>query len=346
MILVTGGAGYVGSVLVRNLLSLGHSVRVVDTLWFGDYLGSHQRLELITGDLRLLENRWLDDVSAVIHLAGFSNDPTADFAPDLNNQHNVVATRQLAEAVAAKALREERQIKFLFASSCSVYHGPTMRGDSAIEEMTEERPVAPTSNYSKAKRLAELELLRVADRVSSFAPIIVRKGTIFGPSPRMRFDLVVNAFCLDAWNKRLLTVHGRGEMWRPLLHIQDAVDAYTRLLSAPVDQVRGEIFNLVYKNYRILELAHLVAKVLGQHRGVSIQVERDFSPNTNGRSYYVSGEKAEAATGFRPGRGATEAIIGIWDALEQGEFGPGPESNSRFFNIRCLSEILNMKLTA
>jgi nucleoside-diphosphate-sugar epimerase len=346
MILVTGGAGYVGSVLVRNLLSLGHAVRVVDTFWFGNRVAPHDRLEMVTGDLRSLEQKWLDDVKAIIHLAGFSNDPTADFAPDLNNEHNVIATRQFAEAVAARAVREDQQIRFLFASTCSVYYASTTRGDVNTDQMTEDRPVAPTSHYSRAKRLAELDLLRIANRVSNFVPIIVRKGTIFGLSPRMRFDLVVNAFCLDAWCKRLLTVHGHGEMWRPLLHIQDAVDAYIYLLSAPLDVVHCEIFNLVHKNYRILELAHWVAEVLEQERGVSIQVKRDRSANRDGRSYYVSGDKIAKAIGLKPGRGTTEAVIGIWDALERGDFGAEPGSDSRFFNIRCLSEALDTKLTA
>ena len=153
MILVTGGAGYIGSVLVRELLALGETVRVVDPLWFGDYLDNHDRLELVKEDLRYSDTTSiLDDVDAVIHLAGLSNDPTADFAPDLNNESNVHATRQLARAVAEKAQREKREIRFLFASSCSIYYTPSVTEDVDIELMTEDLPVAPTANYSKTKR--------------------------------------------------------------------------------------------------------------------------------------------------------------------------------------------------
>src|SRR3712207_1159206 len=166
MILVTSGAGYICSVLVRELLALGETVRVVDPLRFGDYLDAHERLELVKEDLRYSDTTaLLDEVSAVIHLAGLSNDPTADFAPDLNSESNVQATRQLARAVAEKAQREEREIRFLFASSCSIYYTPSVAEDVNIERMTEDLPIAPTANYSKTKRLAEIELLQIAEQI-------------------------------------------------------------------------------------------------------------------------------------------------------------------------------------
>lgn len=340
MILVTGGAGYVGSLLVKELLNLGERVRVVDTLWFGNPFDTHENLDLIKADLSCFEPAWLDGVNAMVHLAGLSNDPTADFAPELNTKYNVTATRRFAEAAAEKADREEREMRFLFASTCSVYYTPTTAADWNVQQMIEGFPVAPTANYSKAKRLAEIELLRVAERSPFFCPIIVRKGTIFGLSPRMRFDLVVNTFTLHAWRKRAVTVHGHGEAWRPLLHIRDAVDAYTYLLSAPSETTRGQIFNLTHKNYRVLELAHWVAEVLEQHRGVTIQVKRDRNANRDGRSYYVSGEKMSTTVGFRADRGTTEAILAIWDALERGEFGAEPEKNLSYFNIAYLKETL------
>src|SRR5919199_5287935 len=267
MILVTGGAGYIGSLLVRELLALGETVRVVDPLWFGNSFDAHDRLKLIEADIRDCGAECLEDVSAVIHLAGLSNDPTADFAPYLNSESNVQATRQLAQATAEKAEQEQREIRFLFASSCSVYYSPSVAEDVNVERMTEGLPIAPTANYSKTKRLAEIELLRIAEQNPLFCPTILRKGTIFGLAPRMRFDLVVNTFVLNAWRKRLLTVHGSGEVWRPLLHIRDAVDAYIHLLWAPTAKTRSETFNLVHKNYRILELAHWVTEILEQHRG-------------------------------------------------------------------------------
>ena len=138
MIMVTGGAGYIGSLLVRELLALGETVRVVDPCWYGDYLDAHDRLDLVKEDLRYCDNAaLLEDVDAVIHLSGLSNDPTADFAPELNNEANVQATRQIAQAVAEKAQREKREIRFLFASSCSIYYTPSVAEDVNIERMTE-----------------------------------------------------------------------------------------------------------------------------------------------------------------------------------------------------------------
>src|ERR671920_426923 len=303
MILVTGGAGYVGSVLVRELLALGERVRVVDTLWFGNPFPPHDRLEVIAGDLRRPEPAWLDEVEAIVHLAGLSNDPTADFAPATADEANVTA-------------------------------------------MTEDMPIAPTANYSKTKRLAEVELLRIADQNPLFVPVLLRKGTIFGLGPRMRFDLVVNVFTLHAWKNQQLTVHGHGEAWRPLLHIRDAADAYIHLLSAPVDKIRGEAFNLVHKNYRVLELAHWVAEVIEQRYGVEVRVKRDRSTNAGARSYYVSGAKIQRTLGFSADRGASEAVVAIWDALERGDFGLEPDKDPRFFNIRWLKETVLARVPA
>src|SRR5215213_8200676 len=330
LILVTGGAGYIGSLLVRELLTLGEPVRVVDTHWFGNSFDTHDNLELIKADLRYCDaGNLLDDVDAVIHLAGLSNDPTADFAPDLNSESNVLATRRLAQAVADKAQAEQREIRLLFASTCSVYYTSSVAGEVNVQKITEELPVAPTANYSKTKRLAEIELLRVAEQQPLFSPTMLRKGTIFGLAPRrMRFDLVVNAFVMQAWRNRLIPIWGSGEVWRPFLHIRDAVDAYIHLLWVPTEKIRGEIFNLSHKNYRILELAHWITEILEQQRGVEVYVKRDRSKGEFRRSYYVDSEKITQALGFRPERGVADAVLEIWDALERGDLGSEPEKDS------------------
>lgn len=338
MILVTGGGGYIGSLLVPDLLAQGHKVRVIDTFWFGNPFSAHPLLETISADARNVEPAWLEDVTAIIHLAGLSNDPTADFDPQLNSESNVLATRALAEAAAIRSEQEQREIRFAFASSCSVYYTSSAPDDVGVEVMDEETPVAPTANYSKTKRLAELEILRLAERYPYFCPVILRKGTIFGAAPRMRFDLVVNVFTLHAWRQGHVTVHGHGEAWRPLLHIRDAADAYNHVLWAPTEKVRSEIFNIVHKNYRVLELAHWVAEVLAQHRGAEIQVKRDRSVDGGARSYYVTGDKIARSIGFRADRGTSEAVLAIWDGLEAGKYGPQPENDPRFFNIRWLKD--------
>jgi nucleoside-diphosphate-sugar epimerase len=339
MILVTGGAGYVGSALVGDLLTLGHSVRSVDLLWFGGQPNGGLNLEVLKADVRSVEAEWLDGVDAVVHLAGLSNDPTADFAPEINNEYNVGATRTLGEAVALRAKKEHRSIRFLFASTCSVYHTLLAEHDVNFKPMTEDRSVAPSANYSRSKRLAEDELLRIAARFPEFCPVILRKGTLFGRSNRMRFDLVLNAFCLSAWKHRILTVHGHGEVWRPLVHVRDAVSAYLYLLTAPADLIQCQVFNLVHKNYRILELAHWVAEILEDKRKVVVNVKRDRRSIELARSYYVSGDKLATVVGFRPTRGTSEAVLELWDALERGTFGVDPEKDNCFFNIRQLEAL-------
>jgi nucleoside-diphosphate-sugar epimerase len=154
----------------------------------------------------------------------------------------------------------------------------------------------------------------------------------------MRFDLAVNIFTLHAWHKRLLTVHGSGEAWRPLLHIRDAVDAYLYCLVAPPERIRGQVWNVLRKNYRTLELAHWVTEILEKHRAVSVQVRRDRSVESGGRSYYVLGQKIERELGFRADRGTTKAVLEIWDGLEAGAFGAHPEENPAYFNIRWFKE--------
>ena len=340
MILVTGGAGYVGSALVAELLRLGEPVRVVDVQWFGNPFPPHALLEIIDGDVRDFDPAWLDDVDAVCHLAALSNDPTADFMPGLSITTNVLATRVLAQMIATKATREQRPIRCLFASTCSVYYS-SVTADWNVERMTEDTAVSPTSNYSKSKRLAEVELLKTAQRHPYFCPAILRKGTVFGVAPRMRFDLVVNALTLSAWSSRTLTVNGSGEAWRPLLHIQDAVDAYIYMLAAPPDVICGRTFNLLHKNYRVLELAHWVAEVLEKHKGIEVRVRRDRSADNGVRSYYVDGSRLAGALGIRAERGTTRAILEIWEALERGDFGADPVADLRFFNIRCLQDLFS-----
>ena len=339
MLLVTGGAGYVGSVLVPELLALGYRVRVVDTQWFGNTLPSHPRLESIEGDIGQFDSAWLDQVTAVIHLAGISNDPTAQFAPRLNLESNATATRTLAEAVALQSERAGREIRLLFASSCSIYYTVANGATVDILPKHEETPVSPTAPYSKAKRLAEMELLRIAAEFPHFCPVLLRKGTLFGLSPRMRFDLVINAFTLAAWRHQTLTVHGSGEAWRPLLHIGDAVDAYLYCLTAPAARVRGQIYNVVHKNYRVLELAHWVSEVLELKRGVRVEVKRDRSFREPERSYYVSGGKMASELGFRAERGTSDAVLEIWDRLKAGKFGAAPQDDARFFNLRRFQQL-------
>ena len=218
MILVTGGAGYLGNILVRRLLADGQKVRIFDTFFFGkDSLRDiEDKIELIKGDIRKFDSypEALKNVDAVINLAAFSNDPTAEANPKANMAINAQGAKRVAETTKKKGIK-----RFIQASSCSIYY----TADVNDEIKDEDTVVNPTAPYSLSKRLAEKYILEMTDE--NFSPTIFRQGTIYGFSPRMRFDLVVNTFCKDAQTKGRLNVHAGGEMWRPLLHIDDAAEA-------------------------------------------------------------------------------------------------------------------------
>ncbi|TET07782.1 SDR family oxidoreductase, partial [Candidatus Aerophobetes bacterium] len=207
MVLVVGGAGYVGSMLVRELLNKGYAVRTFDKFYYGDrgIEDIKDRIEVIQGDMRNIDSSIFEDINAVINVGGLSNDPTAEYNPKANYEMNVVATKNLAK------LSKKRGIKrFIFASSCSIYD-LGFGGEDVVQN--EEVKVNPKATYSRSKYDAERILLKMVDE--DFSPVILRKGTIFGFSYRMRYDLVVNTFVKDALTKGKITIFRGGEMWRP-----------------------------------------------------------------------------------------------------------------------------------
>lgn len=338
MILVTGGAGYIGSRLLTLLLEAGNCVRVVDTRWFDSQPPPHPRLELITADLADFNSIWLSGVSDIIHLAGLSNDATAEFAPDLALRSNVQVSAVLAEAAAAEAVHRGKPLRCIFASTCSVYYEDANQQESSRNLLDESDVVHPKAIYSRSKRAAELELLKVSCSEPLFCPLILRMGTVFGYSPRMRFDLVLNRFTLDAWSGRPLVLEGVREIWRPILHIDDAVDTYLALLRTPADRVKGRIYNLLSRNCLISDLAHEVTAVLQQACGVAIEIVRDRNVNNGGRSYRVNGGKIREELAIDPSRDIRPSVLEMWEKLQSGRFGKDPTSDSRYFNIRWLIE--------
>ncbi len=322
-ILVVGGAGYVGSVLVRELLEKGYAVKVLDRMFFGDIgiKDVRDRIELIVDDVRQFDESILDDVQSIINLSGLSNDPTAEYNPKANFEMNTVA----AESLAMKA--KERGIKrHVYASSCSVYYVPA--GVDAEDVLLDENtPVDPKAAYSKSKYEAEKRLLALAD--DNFSPVIFRKGTIFGFSPRMRYDLVVNTFLKCAFEDGELNLHYGGEMWRPLVDIQDAASAYILALEAPEDKVSGQVFNIATKNYRVSELALMVYQIL-QDNHVDVNIKSDYRYK-GVRSYRVSTEKADEILGFRPKITLRESIINMIENIQ--EYGYTDFSHPRYYNI-------------
>ena len=302
-VLVTGGGGYIGSVLVRRLLAKGHDVRILDRLYWGmapiqDVCSS---VEVIRADIREARDEWFEGIDGVVHLAGLSNDPTANFDPQANWEMNATATAGMAEAARRAGVQ-----RFVFGSSCSLYDGLP---DGAVYD--EEAPIDPRGPYAESKRFGEEALLSMAG--ADFCPVVLRQGTVYGLSPRMRFDLVVNTFVKDALTQARLLLHGGGWMWRPLVDVQDAADVQIACLEARAEDVRGQIFNVVQDNYQVRELAMLVAGSVGILKG---HVRIDVAPEPPlVRNYRCSSAKLRQVVGIQPGRGVLESVENMLDAF-------------------------------
>lgn len=325
MVLVVGGAGYVGSMLVRGLLNKGYTVRILDRFYYGGrgIKNIENRLEIIQGDMRKVDSSIFKGIKAVINVGGLSNDPTAEYNPKANYEMNVEATKNLARVTKEKGIK-----RFIFASSCSIYD-LGFGGEDIVQD--EEARVSPKAVYSKSKYDAERILLEMAD--DDFCPVILRKGTIFGFSYRMRYDLVVNTFIKDALTKQRITIFRGGEMWRPLIDISDVVKAYLICLEAPEDKVKSQIFNISHNNYRISELAYRVQGALGEV-GIKIEIGVDYTPQ-NVRSYRVSTKKIESLLGFHATLGVEDSVKNMVKMINKYNY--TDFLNPRYYNIQWMT---------
>lgn len=307
-VMVTGGAGYLGSVLVRKLLERGYQVKVVDLLIFGQkpLNGLQKDIELVVSDIRRINPKELDDVDAVIHLAGFSTDPTSQYDPRLTDVINHLATEHLAKLARAKGIK-----RFIYASTCSVYF--TLNTPLEPPLYKEVDTVNPISAYSFTKRCSEQVLWAMSS--SDFQPTIFRKGTLYGFSPRMRYDLVFNSFAKDAYFKRLLTVDAGGEIWRPMIDIQDAVLAYIKALELPLKKVGSKIFNISDQNWSIGNLAKSIQKILKKTRHIDIDL--DIKPFGLTRNYKADNSVFKQIFDFKPTRSLEDALLEIWQQFDQ-----------------------------
>ncbi|MFN8556273.1 MAG: NAD(P)-dependent oxidoreductase [Dehalococcoidia bacterium] len=300
-VLVTGGAGYIGSVLAPKLLARGHTVRVLDRLFWGvPAFAGAPGVEVVNADVRRMPAGVLDGIDAVVHLAGFSNDPMSDYNPAANWEMNVTATETLARLCLRQGVR-----RFVFGSSCSVYDGSVAAGELADESAS----VAPRGAYATSKYAAERILLEAAG--AGLEPVLLRQATVFGCSPRMRFDLMVNSFVKDALLCGRLFVHGGGWMRRPLVSVGDLADVHVACLEAPRAAVAGEIFNVVQGNYRVRDVAEQVAALLA---GAGLPVELLDAPVPPiVRDYGSAGDKLRKRLPVRltvsPREGVAELIV-------------------------------------
>jgi len=328
-ILVIGGAGCIGSVLVRKLLGRDYRVTVLDALLYGDEsirdLYGRDALELIHGDMRNIETvvQGLQHIDAVVHLGALVGDPACALDEKLTMEINLAATRMIAEAARGFGVQ-----RFLFASTCSVY--------GASDQLLEERSALnPVSLYARTKIDCERVLLALND--NRFAPIILRFGTIYGLSPRPRFDLVINLLAGMATREKSITIFG-GDQWRPFVHVDDAAEAILKCLESPLPAVKGQIFNVGSddQNYRIAQLGDFIKEVIPDVQ--VIQKGNDVDP----RNYRVSFAKVRKHLGFTPRLTVTDGILEIKAAIENGRI---PDyRDARYSNFKTLSEEGNATL--
>jgi len=327
-VLVTGGAGYVGSMLVPSLLQRGYPVTVLDTFWFwkspeefAQALGiqGNTNLVLVRGDLRKVTDvqRALERVRSVIHLACISNDPSSELNPEFTHSINYGGSLNVIDQSKKSGVK-----RFIYASSSSVY------GIKSQPNVTEDLSLEPLTQYSRLKVEIEHYLLHRLDE--QFHGVIIRPSTVCGYSPRQRLDVVVNILTNLAINKGKIKVMG-GSQLRPNIHIKDMVRAYEALLEAPLSIINRKIYNAGYENLTVMQIASLVREVVGK---VEIEVEETNDP----RSYHVCSDKIKKELGFDTKHTVKEAIGELKQAFEQGKL-PLPDDD-RYFNVKMVKKII------
>ncbi len=320
-VLVTGGAGYVGAVLVPKLLDKGYRVKVLDLYIYGEHVldavKNNPNLEQGKGEIRnraLLE-RVVPGCDAVIHLACISNDPSFELDPRLGKSINYDAFLDLVDVSKKSGVK-----RFIYASSSSVY------GVKKEKNVTEELPLEPMTDYSKYKAMCEEVLLR--ERQPGFVTLILRPATVCGYSPRLRLDLTVNILTNHAVNNKKITAFG-GQQMRPNIHIEDVTDLYVKALEWPDKAINGKIFNAGYENYKVIEIAEMVRRVVGE------DVEVITTPTSDNRSYHISSEKIKRELGFEPKHTIEEAARDLVTAFEAGKI-PDSMTDIRYYNVKTM----------
>jgi len=296
-VLITGGAGYVGSLLVPAVLDRGHEVTVLDWFLYGDPLKAHPRLSKRQGDIRSVPRSLCLGHDAVIHLACISNDPSFELDQDLGTSVNYDATVRLV-----RFSKDVGVSRFIYASSSSVYG---VKPDGV--DVTEDLPLEPLTDYSKYKAMGEDVVLKAQSM--DFTTTVVRPATLCGYAPRLRLDLIVNILTSQAVHRGVIPVFG-GEQRRPNLHIKDMVRAYLAVLDAPMELIAGQVFNVGTENATVLQLAERVQKMCGGTLKVT--------ETNDTRSYAVNSEKIFRMVGFWPRYSIDLAITELRMALQDG----------------------------
>ncbi len=302
-VLVTGAGGYIGTTLVPLLLEEGYSVRALDRYFFGkELLAAHPRLEFVQEDSRHIGPGHFDGVDMVIDLVAVSNDPSGELFQKATweiNWESRVRSAKLAKAAGAK--------RYILPSSCSIY------GFQAPEYIADESaPTNPLTTYAKANEKAEQGVLPLADE--DYCVVVLRQATVYGYSPRMRFDLAINGMTFGAWHTGALPTMRDGSQWRPMVHVRDAARAQIFMLTADPAQVNGQIFNVGSdaNNYQIGKLSKIVAATVPR------DVEIEWYGDPDHRSYRVNFDKIEAL-GYKAAFEAEDGVREICEALDSGK---------------------------
>ena len=327
-ILITGGAGYVGNVLVPKLLEKGYKITVYDILFFGkDTLPiNHPNLSIIKGDVRDIQlfKKIVIGMDAVLHLACISNDPSFELDESLSKTINYDCFEPLVLASKAAGVK-----RFIYCSSSSVY------GVSDAPQVTEETPLVPLTLYNKYKGMCEPLLFK--HMTDNFTCVTIRPATICGYSPRTRLDLSVNILTNHAVNKGNIIVFG-GSQKRPNLHIQDMCDLYELLLTVPSEKIQGQTFNVGYQNFTISEIAQMVRTVVENEFPDKKPIGVNTTASNDSRSYHISSEKIKRVLGFEAKRSIEDAIRDLCCAFKQGKLSNSFE-NDWYYNVRQLQKI-------
>ena len=320
-IFITGGAGYVGSVLTPYLISKGYEVTVLDLMIYGsDVLKTSKNLKIVEGDIRdkKLLKELIPGHNAVIHLACISNDPSFELNPKLGETINFKAFEPLV-----KISKECGVERFIYASSSSVY------GIKNIKNVDETQSLEPLTDYSKFK--AECEDILLNFQSDYFTTTVIRPATVCGFGPRQRLDVVVNILTNLAYHNRKILVYG-GEQLRPNIHIEDMARAYELLIEADKKLVAGQVFNAGYENQKVIDLANTVKKVIGE------DVKTEVVKTNDNRSYHISSEKIKKVLGFSAKKTIEDAVRDLKYAFDN-KILRNTLTNEKFFNIKRMNSL-------